>query len=274
MRPRTGADTTPNTDTPDSNSTDPSNDASPAEDASVGPPLVWVAGGWNSCRPTDQNSSSGPLGMNIFKNFGPMMLSLKSKSFPTIEYVASCLRPNIKQAYYVHSSSPLSILSAPRDNLATMVAERARAQKSPLVIIGHSFGGWITMKGINVMSGNDIRLLLTMDPISPVTCEFVTAGNWLKQKISGDTTEPPPTGCTTSPTDITESQRDAIKAAVKRWVNIWQIDTLNALHADPIKQAENERIYLDAVTALNGHINLGLSPQVWQKIEAYIVGSL
>ncbi len=242
-------------------------------DRPLGPPIIWLAGGWNSCTSHSSSEASNPLAMNAFQKFKPMFERLKTQQFPNLEFYASCLTQDILKARVVHSEELSRIVDVDRDRTIDLVSKRSAAQNSPIIIIGHSFGGWMAMRAPLVKIEQPIPILITMDPISAVTCNIAV----LEKIINWDVTKPPPAnsqGCTTSPSDITAAQRQIIRANVSRWVNIWQLDSLNFLHSTEINEAENIRIYQDSAPSLNGHISLGLNPEVWLKIESYIIASL
>lgn len=257
-------------------SSDSSNNRNPNAtnpDRPLGPPILWLAGGWNSCSAISQGEVESPLGMNAFQSFKPMFERLKANHFPKMEFYASCLTKDISKARVVHSETLARNLDVDRDRTFDLISKRAATQNSPVVIIGHSFGGWMAMRAPMVKIEQPIPLLITMDPISAVTCNIAV----LEEIINWDITKAPAAnskGCTTSPADITASQRQVIRSNVKRWVNIWQIDSLNFLHSTEIHEAENVRIYQDTAPSLNGHISLGLNAEVWLKIEGYIVVAL
>ena len=245
------------------------NNANNLQQAIPGDPIFWMVGGWNSCKEKAPDMRPSPWGMNAYQNFLPMFERLKATRFPKSEYFASCLTPDIRDVKLVSSSTGGEILDIPRESAISLVAKRASELNAPIIIIGHSYGGWISMKAAQTKTETPVKLLLTMDPISAVTCTQDVMAQILEMKILDDLFAAPP-GCTSSPQDITEVERNLIRSNIGRWVNIWQIDTFNLLHGSPISQAENEQITQDGLAAVNGHIALGLNPLVWQKIQGYI----
>ena len=236
-------------------------------------PVVWIAGGWNSCKETATDLRPSPWGMNAFKHFAVMYERLKSSRYPKLEYFATCLTPDIRTVKMVNSSDVHEILEIQREAAFSLVAKRAAELNAPIVIIGHSYGGWLTMKAAQTKTEAPIKLLLTMDPISAVTCTAEVMTQIIETKLNYDLFAAPP-GCVTSPKDISAAQQNQIRGNVRRWVNLWQRDTFNVLHGSPIDQAENEEVFLDGADAINGHINMGLSESVWQKIQTYVESSL
>jgi hypothetical protein len=233
--------------------------------------MIWAAGGWNSCVATQKVPEPGPLGMNMFKNFGPMIQKLREKHPDfKINYVASCFRPDIRSVRYIDSSKPENTKVESKDSFHEIVEEYVSNPKQPLIVLGHSYGGWLTMKALAKLSSLEIPLFISIDPISPKTCHVESVWQWIADKLKGKSLKETDIGCRRSPTDILTEERNQIRSNVSEWYNVWQQDTFDALHADPIEQANNIEIKQDASLAANGHINLGLNKKVWEKLEVIV----
>ena len=88
--------------------------------------------------------------------------------------------------------------------------------------IGHSYGGWLTMKLMEDWIGNQntVKTVYTLDPISKELCFFDN-----------------PSQCVNAPNDISETSHQHSREFSALWVNQWQKNAL-FLHSSRISEAD------------------------------------
>lgn len=119
---------------------------------------------------------------------------------------------------------------------------RVSTQSRHVILIGHSYGGWLAMKLASAAEIMGLEGLFTIDPISRVHCSVSR-----------------PLGCTAAPQDFDSDARDRIAQVSGRWINFWQNRTLY-LHSSIIPEA-NANQQIDA-----GHTAIDNHAAVWSTI--------
>ncbi len=212
-----------------------------------------------------------------YAEFGKLLKDLDGKMPVKPTYFVSCL-PNgtpLRDDFQYFTSADESKPGAVAPNrgklnaVETLIASMAR-EANEVYLTGHSYGGWSAMKvAPAVGAARRINVLMTLDPISAVTCTpatgvlqfFSTAGN----------------SCNESPRDFGASGLRSIRAATDKWINFYQ--TANrSLHSSAIPEvAENEKLDFPAVGPINGlidyrnpHFYVGTGSQAWSRLAALI----
>lgn len=164
----------------------------------------------------------------------------------TPEYVVSCYSAQDNSIYFLTSRAPNEIRSSERPEFIETI-ENMMTTGAPIYLIGHSHGGWLSIKTANDLAQNHrLKALFSIDPISRTGCTTSIFSN-----------------CTSAPRDISTQERQFIKSKTEKWQNFYQTET-SYLHSSPIDQAT---INLK-VTA--PHTEIQLTDIVWQSIDAAV----
>ena len=188
-------------------------------------PLIISMTGFASCKASDRHDGNvGPLGSRMMENVFDLQKFIEDKSGSKTEVMASCFTSERQ----LMTSSSLNDwnLENPTDEEYLGQLRRTMLDFSDVYVIGHSYGGWLSMKLISDYHGPSdlIKSLYTIDPISKKLCFFNN-----------------PRDCVEAPKDISPMERQHIKDKTDLWVNPWQQKTL-FLHSSSIPQAdENPR---------------------------------
>lgn len=135
-----------------------------------------------------------------------------------------------------------------------------KEQKDPhkTIVIGSSYGAWLAIQLV-AKENIDVDLLLTVDAISPVTCNVGTfMKNW---KVI----EP---GCVTFPSDLATDTLEKVKGLTKVWINFYQKQFLY-LRSTKTEFAHENKVMHFLPTNLvfnNYHARAMGSPVVWQVL--------
>ncbi len=232
-----------------------------------GMPILTAIGGWNSCMKSPDNPTPNPYGMNIYTPFKEMAAVLEQQYGQKLPYLVGCFSSDIMAIRFYSSDAPQALqqLSVPR--FYAYAYQMARTQNRPLVAIGHSYGGWYAMD-IARHRASDVRFkaIITVDPISPLTCKPETLARVLLSRFG--ITESETHGCSESPSDFVSAARVLVRQNAGAWLNYYQQDIFTILKATPIPEAtENNLIQHQTITAaVNGHIALGQHRPMWQDI--------
>lgn len=188
-------------------------------------PLIISMSGFASCKTSERHEGEvGPLGSKIMPNIIDLSEFIEQRSGVEPTIMASCFT---SERQLVTSSSAESwTLETPSDEDYISKIHSKLDEFTDVYVIGHSYGGWLSMKMIESWKGSPtlIKYLYTIDPISKRLCFFDN-----------------PKDCVSAPKDIGAEARQHIKDYTQLWVNPWQQKTI-FLHSSAIPQAdENPR---------------------------------
>ncbi len=233
-----------------------------------GPMILVATGGWNSCKEAAGSDIVSPLGMNMYQGFKRVIA--ESIQYPNgMMYFAACMTMDWRELRVYRSDQPQNLRTMSPQSFTSEIGLFASSGNSPVQIIGHSYGGWLAMSlAKNIPASVQVRQLITIDPISPITCTPESLTGAISAKL-GDIFSSRP-GYNTSPDDLTPQFRVDLRRRLNAWHNFYQFDALNVLHGTAIQEAENHYIKMDLARTINGHINLGLDQSVWTTISQLI----
>lgn len=134
---------------------------------------------------------------------------------------------------------------------------------TPVVIVGHSYGAWLSMAQ-SYRTYMPISRLVTNDPISPVDCNIAKAlaGDFLWSY-----------GCYAAPADLKPAY-PVVRKVTPYWVNVYQ-NTQLALHSSRIEEAHaNWRLTFSTggVFDFDYHIRVWTSPEFWGWLNELVKG--
>jgi hypothetical protein len=230
-------------------------------------PLVVLVGGYNSCMATREEGE--PL---AFTKRGPAFVelleeTLSEKMSKSLDVVSSCFghreytekvqgqqgeeekTKSIVQlsildtktkdvesadAYDTERVPTLDDLTPSIDRMAGAIKRAEQRQPGrPVILIGHSHGGWMALKlATRLPAAIDVRALVTLDPISPLHCSVANAFSMLIGS--------PPPGCTQAPPDIDPAAQLEITKRVGVWQHYYQTQ-FSRLHSGPFSTLAKER---------------------------------
>jgi len=112
--------------------------------------------------------------------------------------------------------------------------------KGRVYLVGHSYGGWITLKIADTFDNSDrLRGVYTLDPISMKECHHGTST--AAAVLSPVTANQATVGCRRAPADLQDIY-PRIRVRAKRFVNFYQ-DEAYPVHSGPIRWAhENHHL--------------------------------
>jgi len=244
---------------------------------------VFVAiGGWNSCVEDPRiPGQPSPWGMNMNKGFSKLVKQLQARSNgQPVKFVMACHNPDASVARYVLSTDPSRLRVGPHNQMYQEIGQFAQSTNSPVVILGHSYGGAFAMQAALAMPPQvAIAQLLTIDGISPVNCPPATMAKLLVDRLSqitglGDSSGGG-IGCQQSPREFNASQKQTIRGRVGWWQNYHQNDLLSILKADAIPEACNTPVKHDDIKSfINGHIAMGMYDKLWRDITSRLTSPI
>lgn len=173
-------------------------------------PVIVTLGGFDSC-------ATGPLGPTPEGTARWETSARLSRRFAAEEpqWVRGCFDIT-SRLYWIASDAPTTVRSTTLDALGPFLdAVNGRVgdgARRPVFLLGHSYGGWLAMRAAwSLPPSADLRLLFTVDPISPNEC---TVGSYLRAVASPLTAPWSLAGCQHAPTDFTRSARQRIVTRV------------------------------------------------------------
>lgn len=203
-------------------------------------PILVMSGGFNSC------SDGNPLRQGMATQLFTVIQKFQKTCQCQIQWVLACQDLD-SDPYVLTSISPKSQPQHMRESDLIAVIRKMSdpdpSQKS-LYIVGHSHGGWRAM-GIarSLQNLKNIRLLLTLDPISKRDCGIAEgAGSFLG--FGG-------AACRRAPTEFQDMDKSV------RWTNIYQ--TAGFLHSGPVQTKHATNVSFGAY----GHTRIDNASQAW-----------
>lgn len=288
-------------------------------------PLLLLVGGNASCASgkrtfvsglTGHIASEGPEGMSMeaeFKAFSSALSTALSESIgPTsrnLPWIKTCFRlledgreiafmsSNVakpSKTVIKNTKAGGEISVADLDDWFKPIIDRIEElrmtddnKERPIIVAGHSFGGWTSIQLVSRLPARSVTVLTTMDPISRKTCtpERVShavkgfLSNYAQQDFESKTEaereaialEFADEGCRAFPPDI-DAQTLKIQLGEATWQNFYQ-DFDIFLHSGPGAGATNrlidEKILTDLVHqkrysyTMPAHVAINHSPEVW-----------
>jgi hypothetical protein len=202
-------------------------------------PLFVAMGGNTSCKDADDRYNPRLIG--LYRPLESLMERLKNERSVPSKSIVSCYDDTATVYFNIEGSD--EVLTGTPEEFAESI-QNFMTEESSLMLIGHSYGGWLTMKTAATLANNDrLTGVFTVDPISRRDCSFSN-----------------PSGCTSAPRDFTAAQLNDIKERSQIWSNYWQNQTFY-LHSSPITQADNN------VKVATSHSNIDAHQATWQHIE-------
>jgi len=213
--------------------------------------LALMMAGNNSCHSAAGKPQS-PLGAGVYRNFSALVQKLREGHGIELDFVASCFTMTSK-IFITHSDDLSQVEQVAEDQVLPFIRKfRAPEEVSRTILVGHSYGGWLSMKtalGLVPLADTPPAMtLVTIDAISKVNCR-VTA----------------PRGCNKPPTDISEGEYLELSRRSEPWLNFFERRS-RVVHGSAIPIASRN------VEIAAGHSDIDNHPEVWAQIEEAVAG--
>lgn len=218
-------------------------------------PVIVVMGGFNSCS-TDENGDPTPRGYERWNKAAT--LTARYAQGPE-RWVRSCFDTSGGLHFITANAPGLVRTASVSDPIPFFQAVQAQTDDSanPVYLVGHSHGGWLAMyTAYYLRSATDVRLLYTVDPISPLHC---TPSSYYAAVASPALSPYFLAGCQRAPQDFTVEHRTAINArlADRGWRHYYQVNFV-PLHSSDYDDAGRPAHSMDLSPFLN--VTTGMHP--------------
>jgi len=207
-------------------------------------PTFVIMGGNTSCGRDSSGNDPSPYVTGVYQRADTLMKTLHDRAGVKSSYITSCYGDS-STVVYSSSVEPDKIQQTSRTEFTKVVLDSYDSPEKEIYLVGHSYGGWLAMKVAGDID-EQIKGLFTIDPISRVKCSFSR-----------------PSGCQSSPTDVTKNQREAIQQRTGNWSNFYQTRTWY-LHASSIKEA-HKNYKIDTP-----HREIDTKAEVWNEIYSVV----
>jgi pimeloyl-ACP methyl ester carboxylesterase len=222
-----------------------------ASDDDDGTLLSIVMAGNSSCHQVD-GARHSPRGASLYREFSALIEGLQQSRSIRSHYIVTCYSLQ-SQLYVANSDTPEDSEAIEERALPDYIRSFHEAHgDGRLLWIGHSYGGWLAMKTLLSLQDAAQPLprpaLFTIDPISR---RHSSPTRWL--------------GCSSAPTDISESEYLQIGTSVEQWVNFFQRRT-PVVRSSAVKGAQSN------IEVRAGHMSIDNDPSVWGRIAERLGG--
>jgi hypothetical protein len=203
----------------------------PSDSAGTEKRVYALLGGYLSCK-NDEKNAATTVGSRMSLILSDLATVLKNTGKDDPISLVSCYSWDATNITYAMSSDPSKIVTSTVDEMiATFNGLLDSVEKPKLYIVGHSYGGWTSMKiATNLTANAKMAALITVDPISKENCTPNTIINYVNSQ--------PDSRCKEPPADFGPEKIDEIARRTDLWLNVYQTD-FAALHSGPISAAQN-----------------------------------
>lgn len=198
------------------------------DEAQRRPVVFVVSGGFSSCGSVDADQRrdgawrtwGNPGAMDMIRALDPVRDQYKQQFGHDSAFVISCYNGKSSDYIYFFSSADRKLRYTKWRELNPIYDEVNRFSTThDVIVVGHSYGGWLAMNVAKNINVERRRALFTIDPISPNNCaQFSYARGAAASTFGGSGVQ----GCTEFPGDLDTNFTGAIKAAFGRWNHFYQ----------------------------------------------------
>lgn len=245
-------------------------------------PVVVVMGGYSSCV-EDENEQKTPRGSARWVRAEEISARYARGA---ARWVRTCF-DKWGWLYYVTSNQPNIVqytsLDDPRpffDAIQTLT--EGQGDLHPVYLLGHSHGGWLGMYATWYLPATSkVRMLYTVDPISPAHCTPINYVAALAQPSNSGTFL---AGCRRAPTDFTVASRQTINMRLmdRGWRHYYQ-QNFSPLHSGLFEGSAQPAVSYDVSSFLgsdgtrpswNAHSGIDDLDLIWTSFGASIGNDL
>lgn len=216
------------------------------------PNLFVVISGNDTCEPRkDSRVLPGLWSTQFFDQFMGQ-IAARGVVGPNDELIFVCYQSFSADMFFWDSKTQPQMIPIHEAELDGLILSRAQNIRK-IIMLGYSYGGWRTMKlassPLLLAKTKAPILLITVDPISRVTCQ----GAFDK-------------GCHSPPTDFVPEELNALNTRT-RWLNTFQMRSL-FVNSGPIPAAH------DNIEVKRSHLKMARNPAVWSNILGFLSENL
>ncbi len=207
-------------------------------------PTIVVMGGNETCQQNEQGE------------YNPRLISMHAEMLKLAEGIKNDLAVDSRTLVSCYDASPTihymvdneaDLRSSDREQFRNDILTTMH-DNSQLILIGHSYGGWLSMKLAQdfVNAEQQIGAVFSVDPISRVECSVAQ-----------------PFGCQRAPRDINKQSREAINQNSRVWANYFQSETV-WLRSSRIQEADHNS------EVQTTHFDIDSHADVWADVNAKV----
>jgi pimeloyl-ACP methyl ester carboxylesterase len=223
--------------------------------------VLGLFGGYVSC----SGDANAPLkGTWMERYLGEVQQGLKKSGAPEAKYIISCFKLDVSRVVFMTSDKPSEVREDSLSQLfSTFEASVNKLPGTSVSIVGHSYGGWLSLSLLDqVKTKFNVDSLTTLDPISRSQC---TPPDVVNSFLGA----PPFPGCTRAPADFDAAKLTDVKQRTKTWLNFYQTDS-RLLHSGQLLGAQNiKRNYSPGDH--EAHSKIPEDPEVVKEVTALML---
>lgn len=218
-------------------------------------PFIIFHGGLFSCKKNALDFfDKSPFNAKIFKNYTQKISPSSADWDGPADYIISCFHANANKVDMVSSLDQNQIDTLDRSEVTTYLLQRIHPLQ-PIIIVGHSYGGWLSMISASVLisAGFHLIALITIDAISPLDCNF-------RKKE----------GCSRAPQDIPAQTLYKISANTENWLNFYSSSGKRNINSTfPLKSSSISAAHVNIPKDLS-HNEIIQDDSIWLTLHSIL----
>ncbi len=224
--------------------------------------VLGLFGGYLSC----SSNQDAPLDGTRMVRFLNLINAQQETNGAVPGHFVSCFGVDPSVVNFMTSDEPNKVRKLPVQQFIQEFQGMIRRTEQPEVhIVGHSYGGWLSLQIANsIRSENPLSSLTTIDPISHLLCTPPDVIN----SLVGNPVKP---ACNQAPADLPDEDLAQIAERAKTWINFYQTDA-NLLHSGSLNGAENVKLNFPAAP-IDPHTHIADDQLVISKVLERIIGN-
>ena len=238
--------------------------------------ILYVINGGLACDIfMEDGTGKGPKTLGIYEQFIKFVAYHREEiATGKKDYILSCFGAgDLNKVDYLVSSKVEKRYYTEHDTYYRTVSDIINNHPNHKVyFVGHSYGGWLSMKTILAIKDNIKRKidgLITIDPISVATCQFSSNANYIINRFLSGKFDLSGSDCNSAPKDITIDEKKTIASAVKFWHNHYQ-EEFYWLHSSTIQEATVNIKQSLPWYRINEHAAIDETELPWELLRAKV----
>jgi len=222
--------------------------------------VLGLFGGYMSCGSNNEAPLEGTRMVRYLQ-----LINAKSNADKSLApvYVVSCFGLDAGKVNFISSEAPSKVNNLPISQFVDEFVDLVDRTEDPdLHVVGHSYGGWLSLQIADAIKDkNPPRSLTTIDPISHLLCTPPDVIN----SIIGN---PVRSTCNQAPADLSQDSLQAISERTTDWLNFYQTDA-SLLHSGILTGADNIKLTYPGAP-LDPHTQIADDSKVLSRILALV----